>query len=136
MDSQTGACLCGKVNCQFSDEPIAAVHCHCIDCRKVTGSGFATVFGLPDEAVTIAGEQHIKSFTLQADSEREVTRLFCVECGSQLFTRAENNPGFIWIKAGSLDDSSWLQPTASCWTGSATSWAPPQTGLTHHPGNP
>ncbi|MEM7100149.1 MAG: GFA family protein [Pseudomonadota bacterium] len=136
MNTQTGSCLCGMIQYRFDDEPIATVHCHCVDCQRVTGSGFATVFGLPDQAVTITGEASIKSFTLTADSTRQVTRLFCANCGPQLFTRADNNPDFIWIKAGSLDDSSWLHPTDSCWTGSAASWASPQNGLTHHPGNP
>jgi len=136
LNEQTGGCLCGTIRYQFKDEPIATVHCHCTDCQKVTGSGFATVFGLAAGTVKLIGEQHISRYALEADSGQVVTRLFCEICGSQLFTEAENNPGFLWIKAGSLDDSDWLTPTDACWTASAAPWAKPDRGLTQHEENP
>jgi len=135
-NEQTGGCLCGEVRYRFSTEPIAAVHCHCTDCQKATGSGFATVFGLAENDLDIAGQASLGDYTITADSGQSVTRQFCRQCGSPLFTLAENNPGFIWIKAGSLDDRSWLAPTDSCWTNSAAAWAPADTHLNHHPGNP
>lgn len=136
MTKQTGSCLCGAVQYSFTAEPVTAVHCHCADCQKATGSGYATVFGLPIENVAVTGRAHLAHYTLTADSGKEVTREFCRDCGSPLFTEADTNPGFLWIKAGSLEDASWLEPTDACWTGSATSWAPAVKGLTHHERNP
>ena len=121
---QSGGCICGAIRYEFSADPIAAVHCHCTDCQKATGSGFATVFGLSIEQVALFGKETLSDYTLSAASGQTVTREFCSHCGSQLFTEAQNNPGFLWIKAGSLDNSDWLQPSAACWTGSARSWAP------------
>ena len=135
-EPRTGGCLCGAVQYDFDAAPIAAVHCHCSDCQKATGSGFATVFGLPETQLNLRGDTHLGSFSLTAVSGQQVTRQFCRECGSPLFTLAENNPGFIWIKAGSLDDPHWLQPTDSCWTQSAVPWAPADAQLIHHLGNP
>ena len=135
-NTHTGGCLCGQINYQFSSEPIAAVHCHCKDCQKATGSGFATVFGLAESDVEIDGLAQLGTFTLTAESGQKVSRQFCTQCGSPLFTLAENNPEFIWIKAGSLDDSNWLIPTYSCWTHSAANWAPPDTTLNQHSKNP
>ena len=131
-----GGCLCGAVQYAFAADPIAAVHCHCTDCQKATGSGFATVFGLSLEDVEVRGVENLSYYTISVESGQTVTREFCRDCGSPLFTEAENNPGFLWIKAGSLDDSDWLTPTDCCWTGSATSWSPAISGLTHHSGNP
>lgn len=131
-----GGCLCGAVRYEFDAEPIAAVHCHCKDCQRATGSGFATVFGLSREQLDISGSDQLGRFTLTADSGRDVSRSFCARCGSPLFTEADNNPTLIWIKAGSLDDASWLQPTARCWTGSAAPWAPADDDLVRHTGNP
>ena len=136
MTTQTGQCLCGNIQYTFSQSPIACVHCHCTDCQKATGSGFATVFGLAKDNIEIENYESLGQFTLTAESGQSVTRLFCQTCGSQLFTEAQNNPDLIWIKAGSLEHSDWLQPTDSCWTGSATTWAPAPQGVTHHPGNP
>ena len=134
--SHQGSCLCGAVRYTFDAEPIAAVHCHCTDCRKATGSGFATVFGLHKDDLSLSGADKLARFTLTADSGRAVTRLFCRVCGSPLLTEADNNPELIWVKAGSLEDGDWLTPTDSCWTGSATAWAPAADGLSHHTGNP
>ncbi len=134
--SHAGGCLCGQIRYRFAAAPVATVHCHCTDCQKATGSGFATVFGLALEDVNVGDASALQSYTVAADSGQKVTREFCRNCGSPLFTRAENNPGFLWIKAGSLDDSSWLAPTDSCWTGSARPWAPADESLTQHTGNP
>jgi hypothetical protein len=33
-------------------------------------------------------------------------------------------PEMIFLKAGSLDDASWIKPAAEVWIGSAHPWAP------------
>ena len=134
--AREGGCLCGAIRYEFVGDPIAAVHCHCRDCQKVTGSGFATVFGVLAAAFELTGAKSLGNFAIDAQSGQRVTRQFCSLCGSALFTRAENNPELIWVKAGSLDDSAWLVPTDSCWAGSAAPWAPPADGLKRHSGNP
>ena len=131
-----GGCLCGAIRYRFEGEPVAAVHCHCRDCQRVTGSGFATVFGVVAAEFVLAGVESLTNFSIDAQSGQQVTRQFCSRCGSALFTQAENNPDLLWVKAGSLDDSDWLSPTDSCWTGSAATWAPPVDGLKRHSGNP
>lgn len=135
-DQKTGHCLCQAVQYVFFTTPLAAVHCHCIDCQRATGSGYATVFGLLRSDVAISGEANLSHYSLAADSGQRVTRSFCRQCGSPLFTEADNNPELIWIKAGSLNDGGWLEPTDACWTGSAQNWAPAQNGVAHHAGNP
>lgn len=133
---QEGGCLCGAIRYAFTGEPVAAVHCHCRDCQRVTGSGFATVFGVASAEIELAGADSLGNFSIDAQSGQRVTRQFCSHCGSALFTQAENNPDLLWVKAGSLDDGEWLAPTDSCWTGSAAPWAPPVDGLRRHSGNP
>ena len=40
----SGGCLCGDVTYEYDQEKsTAALHCHCRDCQKVTGSGKATI---------------------------------------------------------------------------------------------
>ena len=134
--SRSGGCLCGAIRYGFAVDPVATVHCHCRDCQRVTGSGFATVFGVASADLVIEGAATLGSYSLQAQTGQTVTRQFCSNCGSALFTKAQNNPDMLWIKAGSLDNGDWLEPTASCWTGSAAAWAPPAPGLEQHAGNP
>jgi hypothetical protein len=40
--SYAGSCLCGRVRYEFHTEPKVTVACHCLLCRKATGSVFAT----------------------------------------------------------------------------------------------
>ena len=131
----TGGCLCQAVRYEFSTEPLMAVHCYCRDCQKATGSAFATVFGISQAAFRLLqGEPG--EFTVTANSGRAVTRQFCKVCGSPLFTKAEMAPGLIFIKAGSLDDPSWLTPSVNCWTSRAQPWAPIASELQGCAGNP
>jgi hypothetical protein len=65
----------------------------------------------------------VKSHTTVADSGRKITREFCPECGSPLFTRAEKFPDKIYIKAGSLDEPGVVAPRIQTWTERAVQWA-------------
>ena len=54
---QRGHCLCGSVQYEFDETQVGmALHCHCKDCQRVTGSGKATVIMFPQDAVKIEGE--------------------------------------------------------------------------------
>ena len=51
MKKHTGKCLCGEVTYEVSGEPVTQGNCHCIDCRKNTGAGFATILFFKEEQV-------------------------------------------------------------------------------------
>ena len=53
-----------------------------------------------------------------------VHRGFCPECGSPVISYVTEQPGLRFIKAGSLDDSSWLEIKSSYWKISACQWDP------------
>ena len=118
----SGRCLCGQVQFEGQARPseAPAMHCHCKDCQRATGSGFATVFSLSDTDLVVTGE--IKNFRVTGESGGAVDREFCPGCGSPLFTRAELAPGQVFVKAGALDNSTWLNPVMACWTDSRESW--------------
>jgi hypothetical protein len=73
------------------------------------------------ENLAIEGEP--SNYRSRADSRVTVFRQFCGSCGSPLFAGNEAFPGFVAIKAATLDDSSWLRPTAQVSTESAHPWA-------------
>lgn len=132
-----GGCLCQGVRYEFSGKPLMTVNCYCRDCQQVTGSAFTTVLALTRAAFHILkGERELGSFTVKASSGRDVTREFCKECGSPLFTKAEMVPDLIFVKAGSLDDSSWLSPALNCWTSRKEPWMPIAADIQNYPENP
>jgi len=104
----TGSCLCGQVTYKSQAEPVFAAHCHCDDCRKNTGSGYAPLVFVPAETLTWQGET--RAYTHTADSGSVMTKHFCTQCGTQLFGSNANRNERIHIKVGTLDDASWFQP--------------------------
>jgi|ETNmetMinimDraft_15_1059895.scaffolds.fasta_scaffold44443_2 hypothetical protein len=118
----SGRCLCGQVTYEYVGSVGPANYCHCEDCRRCTGSAFniGVRFRLADFRI-VSGDP--KGFTKQADSGRELTRYFCPECGSPLFTSAPKHPDFIYVKAGTLDDSSLVKPAEQHWVSSRVPWS-------------
>ena len=123
---RTGSCLCKQVTYSFPAEAVvSAHHCHCEDCRKSTGSGKATIVLIQDNQLNIKGD--ITYFSVKGTDGSLVSRGFCQACGSPLISSVEGYNGTKFIKAGSLDDSSWVEINSSFWSDSVVSWAPLDT---------
>mgnify|MGYP002630391682 CR=1 FL=1 len=109
MAKFTGGCLCGAVRYEVSGEPTRIVNCHCDDCRKVTGSAFATNLFFKDSDITVT-QGTPKVFQHTSDAGSTMTKEFCGNCGSQLFGSGSRGVGMKSIKAGSMDDPSGVVP--------------------------
>ena len=97
MDRVTGGCLCGDVRIEAVGKPYRVGICHCLDCRKHTGSLFHASAIFPEDAVTITGET------------REFKgRSFCPRCGSSVFGRSADE---IEVSLGALDAPDQFMPT-------------------------
>lgn len=118
----TGGCLCGAVRYGYEGEVGAAGYCHCADCRRVSGSAFGVSVRVAAEGFRIISGAP-KSFTKAGDSGRPVTRCFCADCGSPLYTLPPLHPEVVFIKAGSLDDPSVVRPVRQAWMRSKVAWA-------------
>ncbi|MDP2125393.1 MAG: GFA family protein, partial [Parvibaculum sp.] len=69
-------------------------------------------------------------------SGNTVERQFCATCGSPIFSMLSANKAIAIIKAGTLDDTSDLQPASEVWCDSAQSWVPPLVAAARFPKNP
>ena len=115
-----GGCLCGKVRYSADADPAFVGVCHCKNCQKGTGTAFSVVVGLPKPALNVQGT--LKTFTGRGDSGKETYRRFCPECGTALIDEAEIMPDITMVLAGTLDDTSWVEPVGDIWTQSAQPW--------------
>jgi hypothetical protein len=120
----TGRCLCGAVTYSADAEPVAQGVCHCTDCQRQTGNPFSVVVAVPRAAFNVEGSTLASFATTGEDHGGDTQRNFCSACGSPVFSIASVMPEVTFIKAGSLDDASWLQPAVEVWTSSAQPWAP------------
>ena len=102
-----GSCLCGKVSYSVSVEPKKFYFCHCQQCRKRTGSAFASnILAKPTDIEWISGQENVKRFDYPGD--RSFTNAFCIECGSRLPFLSKS--GSLNIPAGSLDCDPQVRP--------------------------
>ena len=109
MEAHTGKCLCGDVTLKVVGEPIVQGNCHCTDCKKNTGSAFATILFFKDEQVKIlSGES--SSFEYTADSGNKKIKQFCRKCGSVVYGINSGRPGVKSIYIGFLDDGRFANP--------------------------
>jgi hypothetical protein len=120
----TGGCLCGSVRYSADADPVVQAVCHCTDCQRQTGSPFTVVVGVPRDAFAFEGDTLTSFNTIGEDHGGETQRNFCSACGAPVFSIAAVLPDLVLIKAGSLDDSSWVEPAAEVWTSSAQPWTP------------
>ncbi len=116
----SGGCLCGKVRYKADAEPAFTGVCHCRNCQKQAGSAFSIVVAIPRAALSLEGS--LKDYVDHGDSGKRVLRRFCPECGSPIVSEAETIPDLAIIKAGTLDDASWVKPTMEIYCDSAQPW--------------
>lgn len=112
------------------------VVCHCENCQRQTGTALSVVVAVPRGSLTISGEDRVKTYVDRGTSGKSVRRRFCGDCGSPLFTEPELMPEVDFIKAGTLHDRSWLEPTVHFWCDRKQPWICIEDGVETVPGNP
>ncbi|RMZ74439.1 glutathione-dependent formaldehyde-activating [Pyrenophora seminiperda CCB06] len=100
-----GGCFCGNVRYEAQGEPEAQIVCHCLDCRKISGSTYSCNGLYPGEAFKVT-KGTPKEHKTKSASGSEVTSGFCGDCGSTMF-RYGNTFGDKRVM-GTLDDTNML----------------------------
>lgn len=94
---KTGSCLCGGVTFEISGPLRPVIACHCIQCRKQTGT-YMSATAAADSDLAITRDETLGWYR-SSDSAR---RGFCRNCGSVLFWKADGNDSTS-IAAGAID---------------------------------
>jgi hypothetical protein len=109
-----GGCACGQLTFETRGEPKRVGLCHCMTCRKVSGSAFNAFVIFAADQVTISGD--LKNWSATGEGRR----CFCPACGSQVFDRDAGDE--IEIKLGAFDEPNLFIPTYEAWTKRRESW--------------
>jgi hypothetical protein len=123
MPSLDGACLCGQVTYSCDAEPVATAVCNCTDCQRQTGTSFSVVVAVPRDALRVDGDSLSSFTTTSTETGTPLARQFCSACGSPIVSVPHEGP-LVYIKAGTLNDRSWLEPQLAVWCDSAQPWVP------------
>ena len=117
----SGRCACNSIKYNCEEAPVGMGNCHCRDCQRTSGTSHTSILVVPSASIKISGST-LKRFESKADSDSTVYRSFCSKCGSPLFAGNEKFTEFISIKAASLDDPGWFNPTIDSWISSSQLW--------------
>jgi len=122
---ETASCRCGQLKATVTGEPVRVSVCHCLDCKKRSGSAFAVQARWPKAQVTIEGQS--KTVAKVADSGNRATFHFCPECGSDVYYEIDGKfddkfNDLVAIPLGAFDDPYFLSPKFSVWEGRKHDW--------------
>ena len=125
MTARSASCRCGKLRATATGEPVRVSACHCLNCKKRSGSAFAVQARWPKEDVRIEGKS--KTFVMVADSGNRGIFHFCPECGSDVFYEIDGKfddkfNDLIAIPLGAFDDPYLFNPAFSVWEERKCDW--------------
>lgn len=135
MSNLAGGCLCGAIRYELSAEPAMVAACHCKNCQKQTGTAYSVIVGVPEDSVTLTNGT-LKTYQHMGTSGMPVHRNFCGDCGSPIHSKAEAIAGILFVKGGTLDDTSTIDIGAEIWCGAKSHWSELAAELPEFPGNP
>lgn len=114
-----GQCLCGDVQYAITGSLGEVRYCHCLRCRQANGAAFSTNARIPEAQFDlIAGEQALTSYEMAPGIHRH----FCSKCGSPIFVKIDQDPGFIRPRIGALTGDVEVSIAAHVWVGSKADW--------------
>jgi hypothetical protein len=125
-----GSCLCGAVTFEVKGPTSKFVHCHCLRCRKATGTARATnVYVEPSQLIWRSGLDIIERFDLPTASS--FAKWFCKTCGCPI-PRVSRSGKTVVIPSGSLDQPPSDLPKAHIFWESRASWTRVEDDLPRH----
>lgn len=123
----TGGCSCSAIRYEVALFPLLLYTCNCTDCQRTSGSAFALNMPIATSGFRLTqGEP--KGWCRASPSGADVTSWFCADCGARLYGERQGRPDTMNLRAGTLDDTTWLAPVAHMFRRSAQGWVHPADG--------
>ena len=114
MTIRTASCRCGQVKLTIAGDPLRVSVCHCLNCKKRSGSAFTVQARWPVQNVTIDGET--KHWTVTGASGNRTNFHFCPQCALDMYFTIEGAfEGLIATPLGIFDDPYFANPSHSVW---------------------
>lgn len=114
-----GSCLCGEVTYEIEGEFEGFYLCHCLRCRKDTGSAHAAnLFSSTAKLSWLSGQEKAKTFNYRSEGH---IKSFCVNCGSAL-PNIQMDGNLLVVPAGSIDSDINIKPQGHIFFASKANW--------------
>ena len=121
MSTRTASCRCGQLRATAIGDPVRVSACHCLNCKKRSGSAFAVQARWPSAQVQVDGRS--KTHVMVADSGNSATFHFCPDCGSDVYYVNDGKfDDLVAIPLGAFDDPYFVTPAFSVWEERKCDW--------------
>jgi hypothetical protein len=121
VTGRTASCRCGQLRATVIGDPVRLSVCHCLNCKKRSGSAFAVQARWSADKVEIEGQS--RTFEKAGDSGNSATFHFCPQCGSDVYYVIDGKfDGLVAIPLGAFDDPFFGTPEYSVWETRKHNW--------------
>lgn len=113
------SCYCGTVQAALDPARASALHCHCSQCRQLSGAAFTTWLNLPRAAFQLeAGADNLTAFAVTANA----TRHFCRQCGSHVYSNDGRDESIVGLPLGIVSGDGLPTPEVHYFFDSGVPW--------------
>jgi hypothetical protein len=123
-------CLCGQFRAIVTGNSKSVAICHCLACKRRSGSAFAYNAFYPASDVRLEGTY--KVHVREGQEGRKIHRHFCPDCGTTVYSQGEKFPGICNIPVGAFADADFPAPLVSLFEESRHSWVVLPPGIEHY----
>ncbi|HWQ01888.1 MAG TPA: GFA family protein [Gaiellaceae bacterium] len=118
--AREGGCSCGEVRYRLASDPLFVHCCHCLNCQRQTGSAFVINLLIETDRVELLAGEPVPVDVPRDDGSAQ--RIFrCPTCRVAVFSQY-GRPEFRFVRAGTLDDPSGVEPDVHIYTRSKVGW--------------
>lgn len=117
----TGGCACGAVRYALLSEPMFVHCCHCLDCQRQTGSGFAINALIETDRIRMVSGEPVP-VRVPADSGRPHDIYRCPDCQVALWSDYGGRSYLRFVRVGTLDEPHRIAPDVHIFTRSKVAW--------------
>jgi hypothetical protein len=113
--------MCGAVRYRLASEPLVVHCCHCLHCQRQTGSAFVVNIVIEADRVELLQGEPVP-VDVPREPENGVQTVFrCPTCQVAVYS-IYTSPAYRFVRAGTLDDPSAIEPDVHIFTRSKLPW--------------
>jgi len=130
MASRDAACTCGQLHLTAEGDPVRISMCHCLACKRRTGSAFGIQARFLASGVHVTGRYG--DYIRTSDDGEQRTFHFCPDCGATVFYTLDGVPDLVAVPIGAFADPTFPPPTVSVYESRRNPWVTLPDTIEHH----
>jgi len=119
-EERISRCACGALSATCRGAPVRVSICHCLDCKRRSGSAFAYTATYEAGQVSTRGDHG--TYRRTGDEGRWADFHFCRLCGTSVFYEIEVRPGMVSVPAGGFADRDFPEPSVEVFGERRAEW--------------